>query len=83
MIPGFIEIDRQRFYGEVWPRIRSRLEALESNWEAARKGERPILIKWGYKDAAGEKIVVAITRADDDWEQHWISPDLALNAAPT
>ena len=78
MMPGFVEMDGHAFYGEVWPRIRNDVEAVESNWEAARKGERPILIKWGRKDEeTGEKVVVAVTMADEDGERHWVAENLA------
>ena len=52
MIPGFIKLDRARFFDEVWGKIKSMVDAVESNWAAAKLGERPIVIKWGYKDEA-------------------------------
>lgn len=77
MIPGFIEVDRHTFYGKIWLRICNEIEAVESNWAAAKKGERPIVIKWGYKDEnTGEKIVVAVTHTDDINERHWVDKSL-------
>lgn len=76
MMPGFVEVDRHAFYTDVWPRIKNTVEAMESNWEAARKGERPILIKWGHKDDSGEKIIVAVSQADDEGERHWVARHL-------
>jgi hypothetical protein len=76
MTTGFVEIDRHAFYGDVWPRIKNYVDAVESNWEAARKGERPILIKWGYKDKAGDKVIVAISKADSGGERHWVDEGL-------
>lgn len=42
-----------------------------------QKGERPIVIKWGYKDpVTGEDVILAISRGDADGDQHWV--DAAL-----
>jgi hypothetical protein len=77
MIPGFVKMDRARFCSEVWGAIKNKVDAVESNWAAAKHGQRPIIIKWGYKDeATGEKVIVAITRADDDGEEYWVEPSL-------
>ena len=77
MIPGFVKMDRALFSAEIWWKIKNKVDAVESNWTAAKHGERPIVIKWGYKDeATGEKIIVAITRADDDGDEYWVEPSL-------
>lgn len=82
-MPGFIEIDRHRFYGEIWPRIRQQAEAIESNWKAVHTainaGQQPpeLRIKWGYKiKETEEKVVLAITHAIPGRETHWIAPEL-------
>jgi hypothetical protein len=72
MIDGFVKVDKQAF-SEVWSRIKNKVDAVESNWAEGKKGVRPIIIKWGYKDASsGEKIILAVTRADDDGDEHWV-----------
>lgn len=64
MIEGFVEVDKREF-SEVWSRIKSKVDAVESNWAEGKRGERPIVIMWGYKDevtgekAARVKVVVA------------------------
>ncbi len=79
MISGFIKVDKPVF-SEVWSRIKNKVDAIESNWADGKKGARPIIIKWGYKDeATGEKIIIAVTRADDDGDEHWVDPSLLLN----
>lgn len=83
MIPGFIEINRQRFYGEIWPRIRAYTDSMKSNWDevhACKKAKLPapeLYIYWGYKNQkTEEKIIVAVTTATTDNERHWIAPHL-------
>lgn len=84
MMPGFVEVDRQRFYGDIWPRIENRVKSIQSNWKAVHKALKaklpaePLLIYWGYKDAITEqKVVLAISQAKhSDHEQHWIAPEL-------
>lgn len=77
MIPGFVKMDCARFCAEVWGTIKNKVDAVESNWAAAKHGERPIIIKWGYKDeVTGDKVIVAITRADDDGEEYWVEPSV-------
>lgn len=80
MMPGFIEVDRDRFYTEIWPHIHDRAEALESNWRTVRaclQEGRPapdLLIHWGHKDpATAEHIIVAISQASATEERHWIA----------
>lgn len=76
MIPGFVKVDKREF-GEVWSRIKGKVDAVESNWAEGKKGERPIVIKWGYKDEeTGEQIILAVSRGDDDGDQHWVAPSL-------
>ena len=73
MIPGFIKIDRAQFCTEVWGKIKNKVDAIESNWAEAKNGERPIVINWGYKDeVTGDKIIVAITRADYNGDEYWV-----------
>lgn len=77
MMPGFVQVDRDTFYVDIWPRIKKEVEAVESNWADAKKGVRPIVIKWGYKDEnTGKKIILAVTRADDAGEEHWVVESL-------
>lgn len=85
MIPGFIEIDRHRFYEEIWPRIRSFADSMESNWEEVHRCKKAripapeLYIYWGYKDPqTDEKIILAVTTASPDRERHWISPRLNI-----
>lgn len=81
MMPGFVQVDRDTFYVDIWPRIKKEVEAVESNWADAKKGVRPIVIKWGYKDEnTGEKIILAISRADDAREEHWVVESLLSRA---
>ena len=76
MIPGFVKVDKREF-SEVWSRIKSKVDAVESNWAEGKKGERPIVIKWGYKDeATGEKFILAVSRGEDDGDQHWVAPSV-------
>ncbi len=85
MLPGFINLDRHRFYGEVWPRIIKRVDAIESNWKKVHKCLKAnlpppdLLIYWGYKDKETEKnVVLAISNAKPDAdEEHWIAPEIA------
>lgn len=79
MIDGFVKVDKPTFY-EVWSSIKNKVDAVESNWAEGKKGVRPIVIKWGYKDeASGEKVILAVSRGDDDGDQHWIAPSLATS----
>jgi hypothetical protein len=79
MIDGFVKVDKHTFC-EVWSSIKNKVDAVESNWAEGKKGVRPIVIKWGYKDeASGEKVILAVSRGDDDGDQHWIAPSLATS----
>ena len=81
MMPGFVQVDRDTFYADIWPRIKKDVEAVESNWADAKKGARPIVIKWGHKDEnTGEMIILAVTRADDAGEEHWVVESLISRA---
>lgn len=72
-MPGFVPVDRHTFYIDIWPRIKKDLEPIESNWADAKNGVRPIVIKWGYKDKiTEEKVILAISRADNSSEEHWV-----------
>jgi hypothetical protein len=76
MIEGFVKVEMLQF-SEIWGRIKSKVEAVESNWAQSKKGERPIVIKWGYKDpVTGEDVILASSRGDADGDQHWV--DAAL-----
>lgn len=71
MMPGFVQVDCHTFYTVYWPQIKSGVEAVESNWVDAKKGARPIVIKWGYKDEnTGEKVILTISRSGDAGDEH-------------
>ncbi len=76
MILGFVEMDGDTFYGDIRPRIKDNVEILETIRDSAKKGARPVIIKWGYKDDTKEKIILAISRLDDTEEKHWVVPTL-------
>ncbi len=76
MILGFVEMDGDTFYGDIRPRIKDNVENLETIRDSAKKGVRPVIIKWGYKDDTKEKIILAISRLDDTEEKHWVVPTL-------
>ncbi len=81
MMPGFVQVDRHTFYADIWPRIKRDVEAMESNWADAKKGVRPLVIKWGYKDEnTEEKIILAVSRADNAGEEHWVVESLISRA---
>lgn len=71
MMPGFVQVDCHTFYTIYGQKINRDVEAMESNWADAQKGVRPIVIKWGYKDAdTEEKIILAISRSDGTEDKH-------------
>ncbi|MCE9568961.1 MAG: hypothetical protein K8R10_02965 [Rhodocyclales bacterium] len=77
MMPGFVKVDCHTFYADVWERIKRDVEAVESNWAEAKKGARPIVIKWGLKDEdTGENVIVAVSRSDDAGDEHWVAGNL-------
>ncbi len=76
MTLGFVEVDSDTFYGDIWPRIKDDVEILETIRDSAKKGVRPDIIVWGYKDNTKEKFTVAISRLDDTEEKHWVVPSL-------
>ena len=76
MIPGFVEVDSVTFYSDIWPRIKDDVEIIESNRGNAKKGVRTVIIKWGYKDHAKEKIILAISQLSGAREKHWVVPTL-------
>ncbi|MDD2774325.1 MAG: hypothetical protein PHU06_00065 [Gallionella sp.] len=77
MMSGFVQVDCHIFYTVYWPQIKSDVEAMESNWEDAKKGVRPIVIKWGYKDEnSEEKIILAISKSDGTGDEHWVVESL-------
>ncbi len=63
MMPGFVEVDSITFYEDIWPKIKNDVEIIENNWDDAKKNDRSIIIKWGYKD-------------DATGETHWVVPTL-------
>ncbi|MDP1558480.1 MAG: hypothetical protein Q8K59_08310 [Nitrosomonas sp.] len=70
-------MDCHTFYTVYWPQIKRQVEAVESNWADAKKGVRPIVIKWGYKDEnTEEKIILAISRSDGAGDEHWVVESL-------
>lgn len=81
MMPGFVQVDCHTFYTVYWPQIKKDVEAVESNWADAKKGVRPIVIKWGYKDEnTEEKIILAISRSDGAGDEHWVVESLITTA---
>lgn len=81
MMPGFVQVDCHTFYTVYWPQIKRDVEAVESNWADAKKGVRPIVIKWGYKDEnTEEKIILAISRSDGAGDEHWVVESLITTA---
>lgn len=77
MMPGFVQVDSYTFYTVYWPQIKRDVDAMESNWADAKKGVRPIVIKWGYKDKnTDEKIILAISRSDAAGDEHWVIESL-------
>ena len=74
MIDGFVKVDKREF-GVVWAKIKNKVDAVESNWAEGKNGVRPIVIKWGYNDKkTGENVILAVSRGDEDGDQHWIDP---------
>ena len=72
-MPGFTKVDRKTFDLQVWPKIVQKVEAIESNWKAAKLSAQPIVIKWGYRNAqTGEPVILAMSRADEEVkDEHW------------
>ena len=81
MKPGFTEIDRQIFYGKVWPRIKDKVDAMVSNLADRKAGKSDmLLVEWGYKDKEnGEVIIVAVSHSKKaEYECHWVDPTLLV-----
>ncbi len=76
MMPGFVQVDIDTFYADIWPQIKNDVEIIESSWDGAKKSDRSIIIKWGYKDLIKEKIIVAIGKLDATGEKYWVVPTL-------
>ena len=77
MMPGFVEVDCHTFYADVWSKIKKDVDAVESNWAEGRKGVRPIVVKWGYKnEETGEKVIVAVSVSDGNGDRHWVKEGL-------
>ena len=79
MNADFVEVSTSRFYLDVWPGIANDVEAIQSNLDACvERGERPLVVHWGYKSPEGEKVVLAISCSDGTGaDRHWVAPDLA------
>ncbi len=76
MILGFVEMDGDTFYGDIRPRIKDNVENLETIRDSAKKGVRPVIIKWGYKDDTKEKAILAISQLGGAEEKHWVVSSL-------
>ena len=76
MMPGFVQVDIDTFYADIWPQIKNDVEIIESSWDGAKKSDRSIIIKWGYKDDTKEKLILAISRLDDTEAKYWVVPTL-------
>jgi len=85
MIPSnFTKLDNTVFFRKVWPKIKNKVEAIESNWNEVRKCKKvglpspPIVIHWGYRDkATGNKTTLVISYSDGiNQDEHWVAPVL-------
>lgn len=79
MIPGFLAIDRHRFYSEVWPRICGKVEAVQSNLKRYRlTGALPLVIYWGHKgDIRDTTTIIAVSFSNGAHpDEYWIAPEL-------
>jgi len=84
MKEGFTEVDNARFYGEFWPRLRNRAEAIESNLEhfknplAWAPQPHKLIIHWGYLVPVTKRpAVLAITvSGGHDPDRHWLAPEM-------
>jgi len=76
MMPGFIQVDSATFYADIWPQIKNDVEIIESSWDGAKKSDRSIIIKWGYKDDTKEKLIFAISQLNAAGDKYWVVPSL-------
>jgi len=76
MMPGFIQVDSATFYADIWPQIKNDVEIIESSWDGAKKSDRSIIIKWGYKDDTKEKIILVISQLNAAGDKYWVVPSL-------
>ena len=84
MIPGFIKLDSQRFYRDIWPHIEIDIEAIHSNLKEIRACKKefrpapPLLIYWGYKgEIRDNNSIVAVSFSDaTSPDEHWVAPHL-------
>ncbi len=76
MMPGFVRVDSATFYDDIWLRIKDDVEIIESKRDNTKKGDRRVIIKWGFKGHIKEKIIVAIGRLDTTGEKYWVAPTL-------
>ena len=58
MMPGFVRVDSATFYDDIWLRIKDDVEIIESKRDNTKKGDRRVIIKWGFKGHIKEKIIV-------------------------
>ena len=81
MIPGFKPVDARRFWREIWPRIHSRCEAVESTLAAGKHGAPvPLFVHWGIRRPDGRHVILAISESfPHGQDQHWIDTQ-ALSA---
>ena len=76
MMPGFVEVEIATFYADILPQIKNGVEIIESSWDGAKKSDRSIIIKWGYKDDTKEKIILAISQLNAAGDKYWVVPSL-------
>jgi len=76
MMPGFVQVDIDTFYADIWPQIKNDVEIIESSWDGAKKSDRSIIIKWDYKDDTKEKIILAISQLNAAGDKYWVVPSL-------
>ena len=76
MMPGFVQVEITTFYADILPQIKNDVEIIESSWDGAKKSDRSIIIKWGYKDDTKEKIILAISQLNAAGDKYWVVPSL-------
>jgi hypothetical protein len=81
--PGFVGVDKHHFYSVVWPRIKDRCEAVESNLKFVRNKlswapQPALIVHWGMCDKeTGECTVLAISRSSGKVpDEHWAAAHL-------
>lgn len=89
--PGLVEIDRHRYYTQVWVKIRDQVEPINDNWKAVAACKKagipaPVLIlPWGIKNpTTGERTILAVSRSvAGEPDRHWVTPELFAAALAT